>query len=230
MRPSFQGAVAVAFERDRMLVGDPANMVKFGPLPCNSECFFSLQPSHLEGPPPPVGTPNTFIMAFDDQTWGTSTKSDSYRLWDFDVDWATPANSTFTSLGQINTTDFDAELCGFSRNCIPQPSPGEGLDSLSQFTMYRAQFRDFVDYQTLLINHTVDAGQNTAGIRWTELRNTGSGWVNHQTGTFGPLGGGLVRMKIWLGSIPHQAWLPELLQAVLSSLPRWPRLKIVRRC
>ena len=194
---SFRGAAAVAFERDKMLAGQAARMVKFGPLSCGVECFFSLQPSDLDGPAPPAGTPNTFLMAFDSETWGSAGAADGYRLWNFSADWA--ANSfSFTPIGQVNTTEFDSELCNFSRACIPQPSPGEKLDTLGQFTMYRAQFRQFGSESRLLVNHTVDAsGSSLAGIRWAELRNSGFGWTLFQTGTYAPSDG----LHRWMGSI-----------------------------
>lgn len=193
---SFSGPVAVAFERAAMLAGDAARMVKFGPIPCGAECFFSLQPSDLDGPPPAAGTPNTFVMAFDDETWGSGANADGYRLWDFAVSWADPAASTFTALGQVDAPEFDSNLCNFNVACIPEPR-GERLDSLSQFTMYRSQARAFAGYRTLLVTHTVDAtGHNVAGVRWTELRNAGAGWFLAQTGTLAP-GDGNHR---WLGS------------------------------
>jgi len=193
---TFEGAIAIAFERDAMLVGQPADFVKFGPLGCGDECFFSLQPSDLDGPAPGAGTPNTFVMAFDDETWGTGTASDGYRLWNFSVDWATPANSTFTALAQVNTPEFDVNLCNF-RACVPQPRGGERLDTLSQFTMFRAQYRHFASYDTLLVTNTVDAtGRNVAAPRWAELRNTGGAWALHQSGTYA-LNDGHHR---WMGS------------------------------
>lgn len=193
---TFQGAIAVAFERDRMLAGLSAQMVKFGPLGCDTECFFSLQPSDLDGAAPAAGTPNTFLMAFDDETFGTGTNADGYRLWNFAVDWANVVSSTFASLGQVDTVEFDANLCNF-RPCVAQPGGGERLDSLSQFTMYRAQFRDFSTYQTLVVSHTVDAtGRNVAAPRWVELRREDAGWFLWQTGTYAP-GDGLHR---WMSS------------------------------
>jgi hypothetical protein len=183
---SFTGAVAVAFERAPMLTGAAARMVKFGPLPCtNTECFFSLQPSDLEGAAPPAGTPNTFVMSWDDETWGTGAASDGYRRWDFSVNWAAPGSSTFTALPQVNAPEFDANLCNFNA-CALQPRPGERLDTLSQFTMYRASYRTVLGNTSLLVSHTVDARRNLPGVRWTELRRDGGGWFLHQTGTFSP--------------------------------------------
>lgn len=178
----FDGAIAVAFNRQKMLAGQAAQMVKFGPLPCGTECFFSLQPSDLDGPAPATGTPNTYIMAFDDETWGTGTKPDGYRLWQFAVNWTNPASSSFTPLAQVNAAEFDSNLCNFSA-CVPQPR-GERLDTLSQFTMYRAAFRHFRDHDAIVISHTVDAtGRNVAGVRWAELRKTSGAWSLAQQGT-----------------------------------------------
>jgi hypothetical protein len=183
---SFTGAIAVAFERDRMLAGLSARMVKFGPLPCtNTECFFSLQPADLDGTAPAAGTPNTFAMSWDDETWGTGNGADGYRLWDFSVNWASPGSSTFTALPQVNAPEFDANLCNFNP-CALQPRPGERLDTLSQFTMYRAPYRIVAGSARLLVSHTVDVRRNLPGVRWTELRRDGGGWFLQQTGTFSP--------------------------------------------
>jgi len=195
---SFTGVIAVAFERSRMLTGASAQMVKFGPLPCGTECPFALQPSHWEGgTPPPSGAPNTFVMSWDDETWGAGTNPDGYRLWDFSVNWASPGSSTFVALPQVNTAEFDAEFCNFARNCIKQPKPGEGLDVFAQATMFRAQYRNFGTHETIVVNHTVDVtGRSVGGIRWAELRDNGSGWLLHQTGTFAPDSN-----SRWMGSI-----------------------------
>jgi hypothetical protein len=182
----FQGAIAVAFERSQMLRGRSARMVKFGPLGCGTECFFSLQPSDLDGPAPASGTPNTFVMSFDDETWGTGANADGYRLWDFAVNWRSPGASTFTAAGHVEAPEFDANMCNFNAGCIPQPT-GDRLDPLAQFTMYRAQFRHFADRDSIVVSHTVDStGRDVAGVRWAELRRTGSSWFLQQTGTIAP--------------------------------------------
>lgn len=195
---SFQGAIAVAFERDKMLNGQPAQMVKFGPLSCGTECPFSIQPSHFEGgTAPPAGSPNTFIQSWDDEVWGSGSGPDGYRLWNFTVNWNSPGSSSFVSLPQVNAPEFDAEFCRFNRACIPQPRPGEKLDVLGQFTMFRAQYRNFGTHESLVINHSVDVtGRSVAGVRWAELRDNGGGWVLHQSGTISPNND-----NRWLGSI-----------------------------
>jgi hypothetical protein len=188
---SFEGAIAVAFERSRMLSGLSAQMVKFGPLPCGTECFFAVQPVHWDGgTAPPAGSPAPFLMAFDDESWGAGTNLDGYRLWEFAVNWTTPLSSTFLPLPQVNAPEFDGNFCNFNRSCIAQPRPGEKLDSVGQFTMYRAMYRNFGTHESIVISHATDMSSNNAksrgGIRWAELRDNGSGWILHQTGTFSP--------------------------------------------
>jgi len=64
--------------------------------------------------------------------------------------------------------------------------------------MYRAQYRHFADHDALLMSTTVDAtGGNVAGVRWAELRNSGSGWSLFQEGTYAPADG----LNRWMGSI-----------------------------
>lgn len=185
---SFQGVVVVALERDKMLLGQPAQMVKFGPLACGTECPFAVQPVHYDGGTiPPLGAPAPFIMAWDDETWGSGSGLDGYRMWELDVNWASPGSSTFVSIPQVNAPEYDSEFCRFNRACIPQPRPGEKLDSLGQFTMFRAMYRNFGTHESIVISHSVDVtGRSVAGVRWAEVRDNGSGWLLHQTGTFSP--------------------------------------------
>ncbi len=223
---SFEGVIAVAFERSRMLSGLSAQMVKFGPLTCGTECYFSMQPAHYDGgTAPPAGAPNPFIQSWDDETWGTGAGPDGYRMFNFAVNWTTPSSSTFTALPQVNTAEFDANLCNFSRGCIVQPSPGERLDPLGQFTMYRAMYRNFGTYQSLLINHTVDVnGKNVAGVRWAELRNQGSGWNLQQSGTVSPTGD-----SRWVGSIAQDKQGNIAIGYSVSSRQVKPAIRYVTR-
>jgi hypothetical protein len=224
---NYLGPMAIAFDRSAMLAGvNPALGVKFGQIGffCLFECFFSLQPSHLEGPPPPQGTPNTIAMAFDDQTWGSGVDPDGYRLWNFNVNWSSPLQSTLTPLAQIDTVPFDAELCAFGP-CVPQPAPGELLAVLGQFTMYRAQYRNFGTYQTLVLNHTVDPGNNTPGIRWVELRKTTGSWFLYQTGTFAPADG----VSRWMGSIAMDGAGNIALGYSVSGPSTFPSIRYITR-
>ena len=64
-------------------------------------------------------------------------------------------------------------VCALLRQCVPQPGSGESLDAIADRLMFRLQYRDFGAHQTLVANHTVDAGSDRAGVRWYELRDDG---------------------------------------------------------
>ena len=189
---SWAGAGAVAFEREAMINGSAARMVYFDLLNVNSN-LGGMLPADLDGPPPAAGTPNPFAQ-MDDNAWGYS--GDQLQLWNFHVDWNNPANSTFSFDRALPVASFDSDMCGYARNCIPQPG-GVNVDSLSDRLMFRLQYRNFGTYQTMVVNHTVDAnGSDRAGIRWYELRNTGSGWAVRQQATYSP-----DSANRWVGSV-----------------------------
>ena len=193
-RCSWAGAGVVAFERDAMLAGATARMVYFDLETVDSN-LGGMLPSDLDGPPPAAGTPNYFAE-IDDDAWGYSP--DQLQIWDFRVNWSDPAQSTFTRNRTLPVAAFNSNLCNYSRNCIPQPG-GTKVDALSDRLMFRLQYRHFGGYDTLVANHTVDAnGADRAGIRWYELRNTGSGWSVFQQATYAP---GTDAHHRWMGSI-----------------------------
>ncbi len=105
---------------------------------------------------------------------------------------------------------------GGGRNCVDQPPPGDvasgnGLDNIDFRTMFRAQYRRLdaddldvdsdsdsdsdSDVEAVVLSATVDAdgdatnGVLESGVRWAEVRNTGSGWTLHQVGTYAPADG-----------------------------------------
>ncbi len=189
------GAGAFAFERSKMLTGDPSAQMVYFDLYTVDPNLGGMLPSHWEGPtPPPSGEPNYFAQ-FDDDAWGFP--QDQLEIWAFHVDWNTPGNSTFTHVTNLAVTPFDSNLCGYSRSCIPQRGSSQGLDALSDRLMYRLQYRNFGSYQTLVVDHTVDIdGSDKAGIRWYELRKT-STWQVHQESTFALKG----HNNAWVGSV-----------------------------
>ncbi|HLX33742.1 MAG TPA: hypothetical protein VKR30_00705 [Candidatus Limnocylindrales bacterium] len=186
---SWGGQGAVAFERSKMLAGQAAQMVYFDMYSVDPN-LGGMLPSDLDGQAPPVGAPNVFVEADDD---ANGYPQDQLQLYDFHVDWTTPSNSTFMpdAASPLATASMNTVVCAnYARNCIPQPSfqgnKTPGVDALSDRIMYRLQYRNFGSYQTLVTTNTVNVGAGQAGIRWWELRNSGSGWAIHQQGTWAP--------------------------------------------
>ncbi len=198
----FNGSAALAFDRESMLQGLPAAMVRFELNdPAGQDQFFALQPAHMEGrTPPPPGTPNFIVQAFDDEVASANPDAtqDSYKIWAFSPDWTDPGASTFTGPVTVPTAEFATGLCESNREeCVPQPDTDQQLEALSQFTMYRLVYRNFGDHDALVGNHTVavdDGGR--AGVRWVEMRDLTTMPVVHNTGTFAPDDGNYR----WMGS------------------------------
>jgi hypothetical protein len=190
---TFVSAGVLAFDRDAMLMGDPqAAALDFGDLPCDQDCYFSLQPAHLEGEAlPPGGSCSLFVQAFDDEVWGTGQKPDGYQFWEVCVDWDTPVRSRLTLGPRIAAPEFDSELCA-GESCVPQPSTDTRLATLSQYTMNRFVVR-YLGSSPLpaglrgVLSHTVDLGGNRAGVRWARFTLPDlEGIAVEDTGTFAP--------------------------------------------
>lgn len=230
--PSNDGTFAgfVAFDRAAMLGGATnPTFVKFS-LPClSNDCPDGVQPPDLEGPGPPAGTPGVFSRAWDVEFEGGTQGGDGYRLWRFVPDFSTPASSTFSELPYVESAGFDSTMCGaFQRGCIPQPKRGGGerLDPVDELQMYPAQYRHFGSHDALLLSTTVDAtGSNTAGVRWAELRNAGSGWTLHQEGTYAP-GDGENR---WMGSAAMNGQGDVAVGYSVSSSSTFPSIRYTTR-
>jgi hypothetical protein len=168
----FQGAKICAFDRARMLTGAAATQQCFS----TSASFGGLLVADLDGATlPPAGSPN-FVV-------GMGTASPNLALWKFHVDWTTPANSTFTGPITIVAAAYSEACAGGT--CIVQPGTTQRLDSLADRMMYRLQYRNFGDHESLVTNHSVTSGTST-GVRWYEIRNPNGTPTIFQQGTYAP--------------------------------------------
>ena len=178
--------VVFATERDKMLVGNTsALMIGFPLTNIVTSGFYSPLGFNCNGPtlPPPGNAP---IVYMQDDVWsGVST--DHLKIWNINVNWTTPANSTISAPQIINTTPFDGLFDGGSFSNLPQPTGGD-IDALQATIMYMAQYRRFAGYNSVVFNFVVDLDGNDdyAGIRWYELRQPSAGglWTIYQEGTY----------------------------------------------
>ena len=186
---TFAGAKACAFERAKMLTGDPSATQQCFQL---TTAYGGLLPSDFDGTiAPPTGSPDYFV------NFGTN----SLNLWKFHVDFTTPTNSTFTGPTNIPVTAFTA-ACNNGGTCIPQPSTTQKLDSLADRLMYRLAYRNFADgHEALVVNHSVSVGSTRrakiTSVRWYELRSPGTTPVVFQQGTLSTAD----KTHRWMGSI-----------------------------
>ena len=107
------------------------------------------------------------------------------------VDFAVPANSSFTQAPDVTPSPFTLLPCSPGiRDCVPQPGTGVKLDALFNRAMRRLQYRNFGTHESMVVTQVVDAGGGVAGKRWYELRKVGAGnWTMQQEGTYAPADG-----------------------------------------
>jgi len=195
---TFVGGGALAFDRSKMLAGQAATALGFGPL---GSAYGGLLPSDLDGSIlPPSGSPNYFGAV--DTASGSS--GSTFQIWKFHVDFITPTNSTFGTASQTPNFNLPVDtyfwnMCGGLRSCIQQPGTSQGLDALSDRLMNRLQYRRFADgHESLVANHTVGVGSsgNQGAVRWYEIRGLATTPTIYQQGTYSPSGD-----SRWMGSI-----------------------------
>jgi hypothetical protein len=173
---TFVGARACAMDRTQMLAGGAATQVCFQ----QGSSVGSLLPSDLDGATaPPAGEPD-FYMNF-----GTN----SLNLWKFHVDFATPANSTFTGPTTIAVAAFTA-ACSGGGTCIPQSGTSNKLDSLADRLMYRLAYRNRSGTESLVVSHAVKVSggkrASVTGVRWYEIRSPNGTPTVFQQSTYSP--------------------------------------------
>ena len=209
---------AYALDRTKMLAGDPtATAVRFP-----GETNF-LMPANVEGTTAPDPQGGLFYTFKDNAFHGGSDRLQVFRL---TPDFAVPANSTFASIATIPISSFTYTVCGFFNfDCIPQPGTNQGLDALSEWPMQHLAYRRFADHEALVGNFTVPVGGGRAGIRWFELRNTGSGYSLFQEGTEAPADG----LNRWMGSIAINSAGDIALGYSVSSASVFPSIRYVTR-
>src|SRR4051812_5807470 len=125
---AFLGPQPFAFDRTAMLAGNAATFVTTGLLSSTDD---AILPADLDGSIlPAAGSPAPFIMS------GTMTTQRIYRM---HVDFATPANTSFTLATTLNPPAF-ALACTTTRACVPEPN-GDRLDAIGDRPMFRAAYR-----------------------------------------------------------------------------------------
>lgn len=192
-----QRNVAV-FNRDSMLVGAQTAPFVALNLPgfATDYGFRSVLPADADGELPPYGTPN-YMFLFQDDAWGGASQ-DEIRILKMEVDWDNQTASI--SLHQsLYPSPFNAVFTP-QWNDITQKGTNQKIDAIASVFNYRAQYMRWGSYNTVMLCNVVDIdNNNTAGIRWYELRQDESTdqFEVFQEGTYAPADG----QSRFLGSI-----------------------------
>jgi hypothetical protein len=191
----------IVLERQAMLRGQAATSQRMT-IPALAGFGFQLSiPADFDGRRrPDHNTPAIFGRHNDDESHSGSPDAggDLIQLFEFSVDWDTPANSAVTGPIDVSISEIDSNLCGlFSFECVPQQGTSQTVDPLREPLMYRLQYRKFDSHETLMANLVTDVdGDDQHGVRWVELRRTSGPWTLYQEGTWSP-----DALHRWMGSI-----------------------------
>lgn len=222
-----------ALDRANMLAGQAATMQRFTGTGLAGFPFEAFTPADHDGDAtPPANSPGYFMRHRDDEshTPGSNNPNEDYiEVWALDVNWVTPASSTFMLIETIPVAEFDSSLCGLvSFSCVPQPGTSTQLDPLREVVMFRLQYRNFGTHEVLVGNYATDVnGADRAGVRWFELRKSGAGsWSLFQEGTYAP---GTDNHGRWMGAIAMDGSGNIALGYNVSSSTQFPSLRYVGR-
>ncbi len=180
-----------AFDRAKMLAGQTATYQMFSVPALSVLGFQLLVPASWEGPTqPPAGLGGLFARPRDTEVSGPTGfgSTDFLEMWEFDVNWTTPANSTLTELPDVPISEYDCTLCGTGSDwsCMPQPGTAQALDPIREPIHQPLQYRNWGSYETLVGGFAEDVdGTDKAAVRWFELRRVSGTWSNYQEGVVG---------------------------------------------
>jgi len=188
-----------AFERTAMLAGSPtARSVYSAYTPqASGNGFFCPLPGDADGTNlPTAGTPCP-IFYYTDNAWGGGN-IDGVKIYNATVNWV-PATPTLSVnlLTTVPTSSFDASYNN-QWNDIAQPGTTQKLDGIGGVATYRAQYRKWSGYNSVVMNWGVKISTTQRSIMWVELRQdqaTGI-WSVYQQSIYTP-----DSYYRWIGSI-----------------------------
>ena len=192
---SNQAQKVFAFERSVMLTGGTARSVYKTFAPPQGSGFFVPMPGDADGTSLPT-TGGCPIFSYEDNGWG-GTFADQINIYEANVTWGTTPALLIPVAGgsPLNTVAFDASY-NASWNDITQPGTTQKLDGIGGILQYRAQWRKWPTYNSVVLNWPVKISATERGIMWAELRQTGTTWSIFQQGIYDP-----DAYSRWVGSI-----------------------------
>ncbi|MEZ5308254.1 MAG: hypothetical protein R2684_14005 [Pyrinomonadaceae bacterium] len=159
----YAGSGAFAFEREKLLVGDPtASYIYFDLASPTTLRIGGILPVDHDGKRPPAAATPGLFLGYTANEYGEPF--DGLRIFEFHTDFENPSNSVFAEAGgsPIATIAFDP-TSDSGRDDIKQPPPGEDLDSQSDRLMYRAAYRNLGATESIVVAQTIRI-PNSSGI------------------------------------------------------------------
>ncbi len=156
-----------AMDRAKMLAANPAATWQ---VIADASAQNSM-PADLDGfALPPTKAAGIFVWFSYD---GNSLHIDRMK-----VNFTTPSLTTKTTQAIVPVAEI-TNACspggGFGP-CIPQPGTPNVVNAVSNFVMFRAAYRNYIDHESLVVSRTVDPSVSgvVAGVRWHDIRLSGT--------------------------------------------------------
>ena len=178
-----------AFERDAMLIGNPAARSIYKTFtPPSGGGFFCSMAGDSDGNTglAPAGTPCP-IFSYSDNAWGGSV-IDGIQIYQMAVNWVpTTPTATLSFVSAVPTASFDGSY-NSSWNDVSQPGTTQKLDGIGGTLSYRAQWRKWATYNSVVLAWPIKISTTQRSIMWCELRQdqTTMAWTTFQQGVFTP--------------------------------------------
>lgn len=184
------------FERSVMHTGGTARSVYTSFNPPRAGGFFCPMPGDADGNGGLPTTGGCPIFSYEDNGWG-GTFADQINIYEANVTWGTTPTLTIpvATGSPLNTSPFDGSYDA-NWDDITQPGTTQKLDGIGGILQYRAQWRKWPTYNSVVLNWPVKISSTERGIMWAELRQSGTTWSIFQQGIYDP-----DAYSRWVGSI-----------------------------
>src|SRR5690606_6244486 len=139
---------AFALDRDEILNGGPNPEIVIFTLPgivVNPNQVKSPEAANLLGTTIAPNTPG-YVTYLQDDAW-SGVSNDHLKIWEMEMDWTNPGNSTISAPLEIPTDPFDAGEI-FGQGAISQPGTGQKLAGHGGIISFGANYRSFPDHNS----------------------------------------------------------------------------------
>ncbi|MDI9310326.1 MAG: T9SS type A sorting domain-containing protein [Limnohabitans sp.] len=187
------------FERDKMLSGDPTARALTSAA-IDTQVYFDTGfwcplTGDADGSLPPAGTPCPLVY-FTDNGWGTAYQ-DAVRIHNLTTNWSATPSLTIASPVTVPVASFDSSYAS-NWNDVEQGVGTQRIDAIGGAVLYRAQWRKWTGYNTMLMCWSVKMSDGVYSTKWVEMRQNQSNntWSLYQEGIYAP-----DNLSRWIGSI-----------------------------
>ena len=185
------------FERDKMILGQTARSVNATFSTGTVSGFFLPMPADADGVLPPLGTPCPFFW-YTENSWGGGNV-DGIKYMNATVNWVpTTPTLTFSTATTIPTAAFDGTYNANWNDIRQNTASSTLLDGIGGIIWFRAQWRQWTGYNTVVLCWGVKISSTQRSIKWVELRQPqpSGAWTLYQEGIYAP-----DALNRWVGSI-----------------------------